>query len=179
MPQSWDMGHIISPTLRRKAYCGFSEYYTNFNNKIKNWHFLSDTGSSAPKPKLGFGIVAQFEDEITGLLLGSGGLGGWVVWVGWNRDLIFHWSWNYRHVSPFCLSHHIYQHLHKILHISITRDQRSTVRCELLAQHFNKYVQLCSSASGRCLSDWALCLFWVGANRWFVFWSRHTVWNSL
>ena len=74
------------------------------------------------------------------------------------------------------LSHHIYLHLHKsstvpvLLAFSIT-----AVSCELLTQHVNIYVQLSSSASGRCHTDRALC----GVSCWFVGWSKHTVWTAL
>ena len=82
-----------------------------------------------------------------------------------------------------CLPHHIYLHLHKsstvpvLLAISITAEQQSAVNC--WTQHVNKYVQLSSSASGRCHTDRALCLIWAVGNSWFVGWSKYTVWIAL
>jgi hypothetical protein len=45
-------------------------------DKITNWHCHKDTGSNVPEPQFGVGIIGKVENEVTGLLPLSGGLGG-------------------------------------------------------------------------------------------------------
>ena len=106
---------------------------------------------------------------------------GWIGWVGWSRALTFCSYRNYWHVSPVCLLHHIYLHLHKsstvpvLLTFSITAEQRSAVGLKFWTQHFNKCIEINSSAIGTCQNDRGLC----EVNCWFVGLSKYSVWTAL
>ena len=110
---------------------------------------------------------------------------GWFWWIVWNGALIFRCSWNYIQVLLYnCRTSSIYTCTNteqwRSGYSSASQQssgQQSAVNC--WTQHVNKYVQMSSSTSGRCHTEWALCLIYAGVNCWFVGWSKYTVWISL
>ena len=80
----------------------------------------------------------------------------WIGWVGWNSALTFRSYRNYRHVSPLCLSHHIYLHLHKsstvpvLLAFSITAVSSQLWTADTTRQYIQSVPGGMDKTSGEC-----------------------------
>ena len=144
-------------------------------NKTTNWHFLPDIRSSAPRPQFGVEIIGEFEDEVMSLPLESGNFGGLVDLLQWgvNIPLLLKLPSCFPFMSVAPNLSTPAQILHSGCLVSIQHHSRSAASSQLwTAEHKTSintkvYVQLTSSASGRCHTDWSLCSVWAGVNCWF------------
>jgi len=93
--EEWKIRNIQSQNKFYKPFQNSLSFYliptlnTNIvrtaRNKITNWHCHSYAGSNEPEPQLGVRIIGEVENEVTGLLPGSGGMGGFGGSCGMER----------------------------------------------------------------------------------------------